>query len=147
MIDNLMDLTHETYVHSGSIGQPEIMEAPIETRVVDETVFVSRWMPGIEPPPFWRSALKQDGLVDRWQVCQFVLPSSVMIDVGVAPVGARATLEHHDQGVRGIVVDCMTPAREIAIIISGAWRATSIWKTQGSPQDLSVSAQSAAPVH
>ncbi|MCB1621659.1 MAG: Rieske 2Fe-2S domain-containing protein, partial [Thiothrix sp.] len=24
MIDNLMDLTHETYVHRGSIGQPEI---------------------------------------------------------------------------------------------------------------------------
>lgn len=112
MIDNLMDLTHETYVHSGSIGQPEIMEAPIETRVIDETVFVSRWMPGIEPPPFWRSALKQDGLVDRWQVCQFVLPSSVMIDVGVAPIGAGATLEQHDQGVRGIVVDCMTPATE-----------------------------------
>lgn len=24
--DNLMDLTHETYVHSGSIGQKELME-------------------------------------------------------------------------------------------------------------------------
>ena len=32
VIDNLMDLTHETYVHAGSIGQPELMETPIETR-------------------------------------------------------------------------------------------------------------------
>jgi phenylpropionate dioxygenase-like ring-hydroxylating dioxygenase large terminal subunit len=28
MIDNLMDLTHETYVHA-SIGQKEIDEAPV----------------------------------------------------------------------------------------------------------------------
>ena len=109
MIDNLMDLTHETYVHSSSIGQVEIMESPIETRVSGEQIFVSRWMPGVEAPPFWRGALKQDGLVDRWQICQFMLPAAVLIDVGVAPVGAGATLESHDQGVRGVVVDFMTP--------------------------------------
>lgn len=112
MVDNLMDLTHETYVHSGSIGQMEIMEVPIETTVSEDSVYVSRWMPGIEPPPFWRSALKRDGLVDRWQICQFLLPSVVMIDVGVAPSDAGATLERHDQGVRGIVIDCMTPENE-----------------------------------
>lgn len=112
MVDNLMDLTHETYVHAGSIGQPEIMEAPIETVVKDGRVFVRRWMPGIDAPPFWRSALKQEGLVDRWQVCEFLLPSVVMIDVGVAPVGSGATIESHDQGVRGMVVDFMTPESE-----------------------------------
>jgi vanillate O-demethylase monooxygenase subunit len=37
-IDNLMDLTHETYVHSGSIGQKELMESPIETSVNGEKV-------------------------------------------------------------------------------------------------------------
>jgi phenylpropionate dioxygenase-like ring-hydroxylating dioxygenase large terminal subunit len=112
MIDNLMDLTHETYVHAGSIGQPEILEAPIETRVVDGEVFVSRWMPGVDAPPFWRGALKQEGKVDRWQVCRFLMPAAVMIDVGVAPVGAGATIEQHDQGVRGMVVDFMTPESE-----------------------------------
>ncbi len=30
MIDNLMDLTHETYVHSTSIGQKEIDEVPCQ---------------------------------------------------------------------------------------------------------------------
>jgi vanillate O-demethylase monooxygenase subunit len=52
MVDNLMDLTHETYVHAGSIGQPEIMEAPIETRVEGDNVFVSRWMPSVNAPHF-----------------------------------------------------------------------------------------------
>ena len=112
MIDNLMDLTHETYVHAGSIGQPEILDAPIEAQVRADGVFVSRWMPGIEAPPFWRDALKADGRVDRWQVCRFLLPAAVMIDVGVAPVGAGATLDSHDQGVRGMVVDFMTPESE-----------------------------------
>lgn len=112
MIDNLMDLTHETYVHAGSIGQEEILEAPIETRVEGDEVYVSRWMEGIDPPPFWSGALKQDGRVDRWQICRFLLPSAVMIDVGVSPVGAGATLEKHDQGVRGMVIDFMTPETE-----------------------------------
>ena len=109
MVDNLMDLTHETHVHAGSIGQPEIMEAPIATRVDGDEVVVERWMPGIDAPPFWKEALKREGPVDRWQICRFLLPSAVMIDVGVAPSGAGATLAEHDQGVRGMVVDFMTP--------------------------------------
>lgn len=112
LIDNLMDLTHETYVHAGSIGQPELMEAPIETRAEGDRVIVTRWMPGIDAPPFWRNALKKDGPVDRWQICHFLAPSSVIIDVGVALSGAGATIEAHDQGVRGFVIDSMTPETE-----------------------------------
>jgi vanillate O-demethylase monooxygenase subunit len=109
VIDNLMDLTHETYVHSGSIGQHEILEAPIVTESRGEQVFVKRWMPGIDAPPFWRDALKKTGPVDRWQVCQFIAPSSILIDVGVAPVEAKSTIDRHEQGVRGMVIDALTP--------------------------------------
>jgi phenylpropionate dioxygenase-like ring-hydroxylating dioxygenase large terminal subunit len=112
LIDNLMDLTHETHVHGGSIGQPELMEAPIDTRVEGDRVIVTRWMPNIDAPPFWRGALKQQGAVDRWQICHFIPPSAVIIDVGVAPVAAGATVELHDQGVRGFVIDVMTPETE-----------------------------------
>ena len=109
VIDNLMDLTHETYVHAGSIGQQEINETALETETHGDEVIVRRWMPNIEPPPFWRDALRSDGPVDRWQICHFLPPSSVLIDVGVAPVGSGATPEQHDQGVRGFVVDALTP--------------------------------------
>lgn len=109
LIDNLMDLTHETYVHQGSIGQQEINETPVETHVDGSKVVALRWMAGIDPPPFWRDALKADGPVDRWQICHFVEPSSVLIDVGVAPVGSGATPQAHDQGVRGMVIDALTP--------------------------------------
>lgn len=111
-IDNLMDLSHETYVHQGSIGQLEINETPIETETRGDEVIVRRWMPDIEPPPFWRDALRYDGQVDRWQICYFLPPSSVLIDVGVAPVGAGATPESHDMGARGFVIDALTPETE-----------------------------------
>lgn len=112
LVDNLMDLTHETYVHAGSIGQQELLETPLETHTEGDRVFVTRWMAGIDAPPFWRGALKQPGPVDRWQICEFLAPSSVMIDVGVAPVAAGATIAKHDQGVRGMVINCMTPETE-----------------------------------
>jgi phenylpropionate dioxygenase-like ring-hydroxylating dioxygenase large terminal subunit len=112
VIDNLMDLTHETYVHQGSIGQKEILETPIETHAEGDSVTVTRWMANIDAPPFWRDALKNPGRVDRWQICHFLPPSSIIIDVGVAHVASGATVEVHDQGVRGFVIDGLTPETE-----------------------------------
>lgn len=117
MIDNLMDLTHETYVHSSSIGQKEIDEAPVKTRVVEDEIITSRMMEGVSPPPFWQMALRgaglpDDGLVDRWQVCRFSLPSHVMIEVGVAPLGAGGYDADPSAKAASIVVDFITPETE-----------------------------------
>jgi vanillate O-demethylase monooxygenase subunit len=51
MIDNLMDLTHETYVHADSIGQKEIDETPVRTKVEGDAVVTSRFMRTSAPPP------------------------------------------------------------------------------------------------
>lgn len=118
VIDNLMDLSHETYVHASSIGQKEIHNHPVETQVADGEVITQRWMPAVEPPPMYRAALGSalegtSGLVDRWQICRFIPPGGVVIDVGVAPVGVGATLESHDRGgIRGFVLDFITPETE-----------------------------------
>jgi len=118
VIDNLMDLSHETYVHASSIGQKEIHDHPVETTVANGEVLSRRWMPGIEPAPMYRAALGDaldgtSGLVDRWQIIRFIPPGGVLIDVGVAPVALGATLEKHDQGgVRGFVLDFITPETE-----------------------------------
>ncbi|WP_116968342.1 aromatic ring-hydroxylating dioxygenase subunit alpha [Blastomonas sp. UPD001] len=117
MIDNLMDLTHETYVHSTSIGQKEIDEAPVKTRLVGDEVVTSRFMDAIDPPPFWAMALRGAGLpdngpVDRWQLCHFHLPSSVEIEVGVAPVGEGGYEAPLERKAYSVVVDFMTPETE-----------------------------------
>jgi vanillate O-demethylase monooxygenase subunit len=120
MIDNLMDLTHETYVHANSIGQKEIDESPCQTSVEDEQVTTSRFMSGIEPPPFWKMALRgnnlpDDVLVDRWQICRFTPPSSVMIEVGVAPMGCGGYDAPNDKKAYSVVVDFITPETEHSI--------------------------------
>jgi vanillate O-demethylase monooxygenase subunit len=112
LVDNLMDLSHETFVHPSSIGQHEILEAPIKVTSDESSVTVTRWMLNIDPPPFWASNLRSFEKCDRWQICNFSLPANVMIDVGVALAGSGAPQGDRSKGVTGIVVDLMTPETE-----------------------------------
>ena len=75
---------------------------------------VTKWMLGIEPPPFWKRNLQDrfpdyDGLVDRWQIINYTAPSTVAIDVGVAKAGTGAPEGDRSQGVTGTVINTMTP--------------------------------------
>ncbi|KAI3591506.1 Vanillate O-demethylase oxygenase subunit [Cupriavidus sp. U2] len=120
MIDNLMDLTHETYVHASSIGQAEIEESAPATRVEGDSVITSRHMEGILPPPFWAAALRGNGLADdvpcdRWQICRFTPPSHVMIEVGVAHAGKGGYDAPAEHKASSIVVDFITPETETSI--------------------------------
>ena len=120
MIDNLMDLSHETYVHANSIGQKEIDEAPCHTTVNGDTVVTSRFMHNIAAPPFWQMALRGNQLaddvpVDRWQICRFTPPGNVMIDVGVAHAGHGGVDAPPAYKVSSTVVDFITPETATSI--------------------------------
>lgn len=108
-IDNLMDLTHETFVHPTSIGNDAVAEAPFDVSHAGEYVSISRWMENIEPPAFWAAQLGKPGLVDRWQEICFTAPSTVALDVGVAVAGTGAPLGDRSQGVNGFVLHTFTP--------------------------------------
>jgi len=73
---------------------------------------VTRWMRGIEAPPFWAAQLQKPGPVDRWQIIHFEAPGTVNIDVGVAPAGTGAPEGDRSQGVNGYVLNTMTPETE-----------------------------------
>ncbi|RBJ82198.1 aromatic ring-hydroxylating dioxygenase subunit alpha [Pseudomonas sp. MWU12-2534b] len=120
MIDNLMDLTHETYVHASSIGQKEIDEAPPQTTVDGDQVVTARHMHNVMPPPFWRMALRGNQLaddvpVDRWQICRFSPPSHVLIEVGVAHAGHGGYHAPAQYKASSIVVDFITPESDTSI--------------------------------
>jgi vanillate O-demethylase monooxygenase subunit len=120
MIDNLMDLTHETYVHATSIGQKEIDEAAPQTRTEGDEVITSRFMQNIAAPPFWQMALRGNQLpddqpVDRWQICRFTPPSHVMIEVGVALAGKGGYEADPQYKASSIVVDFITPETDTSI--------------------------------
>ncbi|MGY4458073.1 phenylpropionate dioxygenase-like ring-hydroxylating dioxygenase large terminal subunit [Bradyrhizobium sp. LB13.1] len=116
MLDNLMDLTHETFVHGSSIGNEAVAEAPFDVTHGEKTVTVTRWMRGIEAPPFWAKQLGKQpgksGLVDRWQIIRFEAPCTIAIDVGVAPTGTGAPEGDRSQGVNGFVLNTITPETE-----------------------------------
>jgi phenylpropionate dioxygenase-like ring-hydroxylating dioxygenase large terminal subunit len=123
VVDNLMDLTHETFVHGSSIGNRAVAEAPFVATHGDRTATVTRWMEGIEAPPFWAGQLKQatgyEGAVDRWQIIRFEAPCTVTIDVGVAKTGTGAvppggndgdaSQSDRRQGINGFVLNTITP--------------------------------------
>jgi vanillate O-demethylase monooxygenase subunit len=83
-------------------------------------VVTSRFMNGIEPPPFWKLALRGNHLaddvpVDRWQICRFTPPSNVMIEVGVAHQGHGGYDAPGDKKAYSVVVDFITPETETSI--------------------------------
>lgn len=112
VIDNLMDLTHETYVHSTSIGQKELAEVPFEAKIVGDHAILSRWTLDVEPPPFWVHNFKSKARVDRWQICDYVAPATLTIDVGVAHAGTGAPQGDRSQGISATVINLITPETE-----------------------------------
>jgi phenylpropionate dioxygenase-like ring-hydroxylating dioxygenase large terminal subunit len=112
VIDNLMDLTHETFVHTTSIGHRAIVETQPTTTHDDRAVTVTRWMMDIDAPPFWRAQLARPGNVDRWQIIRFEAPATIVLDVGVALTGTGAREGDRSQGVNNRVLNTITPATD-----------------------------------
>ena len=112
VVDNLMDLTHETFVHGGSIGNRAVAESPFDVTHGEGWARVTRWMLDIEPPPFWAMQLAKigkEGRADRWQIINFEPPCTIAIDVGVAAAGTGAPEGDRSQGVNGYVLNTITP--------------------------------------
>ena len=116
VLDNLMDLTHEAFVHGTSIGNRAVAEAPFVATHGDRTATVTRWMENVAPPPFWAGQIRHSrgysGPVDRWQVIRFEAPCTIAIDVGVAEAGSGAPQGDRSRGINGYVLNTITPETE-----------------------------------
>ncbi len=116
VLDNLLDLSHLTYVHGSTTGNRDVAEkAQLIVEAEGDTVRITRWMEGIEPALAFRQYGKFDGNIDRWQMSQFLPPAYININNGAvdAGVGADAETRNADQGKWGFVVyHAMTPETE-----------------------------------
>jgi len=108
LTDNLLDLSHENYIHQGTIGNNEaetIADFPVKTSVLDgRVVRAHRDMPDIAPPPFFRLMIGSDERIDRWQTAIWTAPSLNMTDVGARPAGGR-----REQTLVSRVLHLLTP--------------------------------------
>ncbi len=132
LVDNLLDLTHETFLHQKTIGNEHVANTPLakvsrgngdlaglgalaDASRDPDGVNATRWMLNIDPPPLYARAggfEQPEDRVDRWQIIRFEPPSHVWLDVGVAEAGTGAPDGDRSQGVTHTVVDSITPETE-----------------------------------
>ncbi|MEV6792971.1 aromatic ring-hydroxylating dioxygenase subunit alpha [Streptomyces sp. NPDC051320] len=89
LVDNLLDLSHETYLHGGYIGTPEVAETHITTEVDEAAgvVRVGRHMDDAECPPFYARSTGIEGRISRKQDIEYHAPCLYLLHSRITPVG------------------------------------------------------------
>ena len=83
IVDNLMDLSHASFLHDGSLGNEDTIWADIQVRQEAQYVFVQRDMYNVRPPLLRDLLFKRDGeLVNMWQSIRWSPPGAVLNDIG-----------------------------------------------------------------
>lgn len=113
LIDNLMDLTHETIASSASIRDEKLQTAPIDVTATHDEVVVQRVVFDHQPAPFWKRAIvnefNSEANCDRWQIIRYHPPTTITVDVGVAITGTGGPGGARDRAVSGFVLNALTP--------------------------------------
>ena len=108
VIDNLLDLTHLTFVHVGTLAGPGIQENPLVVTTEGDLVRARRVMPDVEPAPIFRIMREFGGRIDRYQNITFMPPNHVHIRIDATPPGEADDPDkvHH------VVINHLTPETE-----------------------------------
>lgn len=109
-LDNLLDDTHLPFVHRNSIGTPKMVAAPIDVEGGDDWVGFSRWTLDTPPSSVHARAGGFTTNVDRWFIVKFVKPTTVLIDVGSAPIGTGAPQGDRSKGISLYSNGTVTPS-------------------------------------
>ncbi|HEU5471075.1 MAG TPA: aromatic ring-hydroxylating dioxygenase subunit alpha [Actinophytocola sp.] len=115
LVDNLLDLSHETYLHAGHIGTPEVAQTPIVTEVDEDNaiVYVSRRMADAACPPFYARSTGIQGRITRWQDIEYHPPCLYLLHSRIAPAGVLPEPDGSDpHGFHVEVVYAITPETE-----------------------------------
>ncbi len=105
VVDNLMDLTHETYVHQGTIGEASIPGGAARSWTEGTTVHFQREINDCAPPPLFKAMRGFTTNIDRWQRIAFEPPANIRIDAGAVPAGTN----DESLGMRWMVLNALTP--------------------------------------
>ncbi len=108
VVDNLLDLTHLTFVHKTTLASSGIQENPLHVSVEGDTVRATRVMRNVEPAPIFRTLREFAGNIDRYQSITFHLPSHVHIKVEATPPG----VEDDPDRIHHVVLNHLTPETE-----------------------------------
>lgn len=107
LTDNLLDLSHESFLHEATIGNEAVARAPVTTQVTGDTVRVHRDILDCEPPPFYVKATGFTSRINRWHTTIFRPPGFNLIENGSYPVG-----QDRSHALERRVVHIATPATQ-----------------------------------
>jgi phenylpropionate dioxygenase-like ring-hydroxylating dioxygenase large terminal subunit len=103
LVENLLDLAHETFLHPKSIGNAAVAGTPMTVGMDgDHTVVFSRRMIGIDAPPFYEKSCGLTSPVDRWQDGEFHAPGIFQLHIRLAPTGTEEPEGFHMKVLYGI---------------------------------------------
>ena len=108
LTDNLMDLSHAVYLHSGGIGSAAIERSRSEVVVKGRTVTSNLWMPNELPSPYYSARFDNyNAPVDHWLDMTWTPAAILTLDSGITPTGRP-----REEGVSGFVAHILTPETE-----------------------------------
>ena len=112
VIDNLMDLSHASFVHQSTIGTPGgIEDSTLMSQPTPDGVRVVRTAANVAVPPTYvkSGVLPAGAIIDRWQVIDYLAPSFVRIRVGGAEAGTGVLAGRYEHGLNLWVMNAATP--------------------------------------
>ena len=104
VVDNLLDGSHVSFVHETTLGTDDVADFPTKTSNDNLNVRSERWIIDKPPAPMYKKIGNFTSNVDRWQLIDFVPPSSVVLDTGSSDSG-----QSKDKGINLVPVNSMTP--------------------------------------
>lgn len=104
--ENLLDLSHVSFLHPDSIGTDAVASSSIETECDDRMVRVARRTPTAMSPPLFVQSMGLTGMIDRYQTAEFVPPGYHVTSLIATPAGDSSTTYQHR------VSHMITPERE-----------------------------------
>lgn len=108
--DNLLDLSHESFVHTETIGNAAVADSPLTVTVEGSVVRAHREIYDCPPPPFYVEAAGFSTNIDRWHTTFYTPPGFHIIKNGSMPAGlgkAAARARHLARERR--VMNMITP--------------------------------------
>jgi vanillate O-demethylase monooxygenase subunit len=85
--DNLLDLTHETFLHLSTVGDDYIVDHPLTVTVEGSVITADRLMPGVVPPPLYATTTGWTELCDRFHCTEFFAPGLHVLHSGITGQG------------------------------------------------------------
>jgi phenylpropionate dioxygenase-like ring-hydroxylating dioxygenase large terminal subunit len=105
IIDNLLDLSHTSFLHAGVLGNADTVESDIEVKQEGDSVTVSRYARNCEAPGMnrlmWPSAPDR---VDKYTHITWMAPSTLRLITGICELDAK-----HETGTGYNAVHLLTP--------------------------------------